>query len=345
MLRKINPSRICWIFRCDHFPSAGHHGGKDLWPAGDQAVSVQPSGGPAADREALHSSRADGTLHVHARPDEQAQLSEEQKKLLCCAEGRRLWLPSFTVKNWQYWLWCLAFQEKIITELLNSCKDQIVSFHEHDSLLDHKVEEELSESERRAAWAEYKAEVIPHRLWSPIRTQRRRKCKRNLVFAFPSHSPWPIRSAWARARTPWTPRRTRSSLYVFLFTNVAAGLCWYKELHLNASLQEMLNRARVTVTDAFLSLNNLRSQSLEEYMSQTVRESVFLFRDHFLFLCPRFYWSRWFWRDLLRYSGNSILTCLRRRWRSKVRSGKPGMRMSRNADGHSVRTFSSTSGK
>lgn len=57
-------------------------------------------------------------------------------------------------------LCCLAPQERIITELLSSCKDQIVSFHEHESLLDHKVEEELSESERRAAWAEYKAEVI-----------------------------------------------------------------------------------------------------------------------------------------------------------------------------------------
>lgn len=34
-----------------------------------------------------------------------------------------------------------------------------MSFHEHESLLDHKVEEELSETERRAAWAEYEAEV------------------------------------------------------------------------------------------------------------------------------------------------------------------------------------------
>lgn len=57
------------------------------------------------------------------------------------------------------------------------------------------------------------------------------------------------------------------------------------------SLQELLNKTRVTVTNAFLSLNNLRSHSLEEYMSQTVRESLFQFRDHVLFscLCPRFY--------------------------------------------------------
>lgn len=31
-------------------------------------------------------------------------------------------------------------------------------YHEHDSLLDHKEEEELSEEERKAAWAEYEAE-------------------------------------------------------------------------------------------------------------------------------------------------------------------------------------------
>lgn len=31
-------------------------------------------------------------------------------------------------------------------------------YHEHDSLLDHKEEEELSEEERKAAWTEYEAE-------------------------------------------------------------------------------------------------------------------------------------------------------------------------------------------
>lgn len=43
--------------------------------------------------------------------------------------------------------------------LLQTCKDHIVSYHEHESLLDHKQEEELSEAERKAAWAEYEAEV------------------------------------------------------------------------------------------------------------------------------------------------------------------------------------------
>uniref|UniRef100_A0A672JKB3 DNA helicase n=1 Tax=Salarias fasciatus TaxID=181472 RepID=A0A672JKB3_SALFA len=47
----------------------------------------------------------------------------------------------------------------LLMELLQTCKDQIVSYHEHESLLDHKQEEELTEAERKAAWAEFEAEV------------------------------------------------------------------------------------------------------------------------------------------------------------------------------------------
>lgn len=50
-------------------------------------------------------------------------------------------------------------QDTVLTQLLQTCKDHIVSFHEHESLLDHKQEEELSEADRKAAWAEYEAEV------------------------------------------------------------------------------------------------------------------------------------------------------------------------------------------
>lgn len=49
-------------------------------------------------------------------------------------------------------------QDPILAELLQNNKDQIVCYHEHDSLLDHKEEEELSEEDRKAAWAEYEAE-------------------------------------------------------------------------------------------------------------------------------------------------------------------------------------------
>uniref|UniRef100_A0A096LTB9 DNA helicase n=1 Tax=Poecilia formosa TaxID=48698 RepID=A0A096LTB9_POEFO len=49
-------------------------------------------------------------------------------------------------------------KDSILAELMDICKDRIVSYHEHESLLDHKHEEELSEAERKAAWAEYEAE-------------------------------------------------------------------------------------------------------------------------------------------------------------------------------------------
>ncbi|KAI1902700.1 hypothetical protein AGOR_G00018710 [Albula goreensis] len=49
-------------------------------------------------------------------------------------------------------------KDPVLAELLHSFKDQIVGYHEHDSLLDHKEEEALSEEERKAAWDEYEAE-------------------------------------------------------------------------------------------------------------------------------------------------------------------------------------------
>ncbi|KAK2881878.1 transcriptional regulator ATRX-like isoform X2 [Channa argus] len=49
-------------------------------------------------------------------------------------------------------------KDTVLARLLETCKKHIVSYHEHESLLDHKQEEELSEAERKAAWAEYEAE-------------------------------------------------------------------------------------------------------------------------------------------------------------------------------------------
>lgn len=57
-------------------------------------------------------------------------------------------------------------QDKVLTQLLQTSKDHIVSFHEHESLLDHKQDEELSEAERKDAWAEYEAEVKSNSLQS-----------------------------------------------------------------------------------------------------------------------------------------------------------------------------------
>ncbi|XP_033949364.1 transcriptional regulator ATRX isoform X2 [Pseudochaenichthys georgianus] len=49
-------------------------------------------------------------------------------------------------------------KDPFLAEMLQNNKDQIMCYHEHDSLLEHKGEEALSEEDRKAAWAEYEAE-------------------------------------------------------------------------------------------------------------------------------------------------------------------------------------------
>jgi len=46
----------------------------------------------------------------------------------------------------------------MLAELLTKLKDWIIQYHEHDSLLENKIEEELPEEERKAAWEEYEQE-------------------------------------------------------------------------------------------------------------------------------------------------------------------------------------------
>lgn len=46
----------------------------------------------------------------------------------------------------------------MLAELLTQQKDWIVSYHEHDSLLERRPEEDLSEEERKAAWEDYERE-------------------------------------------------------------------------------------------------------------------------------------------------------------------------------------------
>jgi len=46
----------------------------------------------------------------------------------------------------------------MLAELLTTLKDWIIQYHEHDSLLENKLEEELTEEERKAAWEEYEQE-------------------------------------------------------------------------------------------------------------------------------------------------------------------------------------------
>ncbi|XP_019132017.2 transcriptional regulator ATRX [Larimichthys crocea] len=102
-------------------------------------------------------------------------------------------------------------KDTVLTQLLQTCKDHIVSFHEHESLLDHKQEEELSEADRKAAWAEYEAESNTATL--------------------------PINSS-------------QETL----------------EMKNNEELLGLLNKSRVNVSMAFLSLQKMSSHPIEEYL-------------------------------------------------------------------------------
>uniref|UniRef100_A0A8C7G8N3 DNA helicase n=1 Tax=Oncorhynchus kisutch TaxID=8019 RepID=A0A8C7G8N3_ONCKI len=73
-------------------------------------------------------------------------------------------------------------KDPFLAELLHSNKEQIVGYHEHDSLLDHKEEEALSEEDRKAAWAEYEAEkkwgvldLTQYSKWGELINQGRQK--------------------------------------------------------------------------------------------------------------------------------------------------------------------------
>jgi transcriptional regulator ATRX len=56
-------------------------------------------------------------------------------------------------------------KDRLLAELLKEHEQWIVTYHEHDSLLENKEEEELNEEERKAAWEDYenekKGKVLP----------------------------------------------------------------------------------------------------------------------------------------------------------------------------------------
>lgn len=105
-------------------------------------------------------------------------------------------------------------KDAVLCELLQTYRDQIVSFHEHESLLDHKEEEELSEAERKAAWAEYEAESKPA----------------------------------AAAPAPVNPIQT-------MLQSMS-----------NEKLLELLNKSRMNVSTAFMTLQKMASHSIEQYI-------------------------------------------------------------------------------
>lgn len=50
------------------------------------------------------------------------------------------------------------FQDPLLAEILQSNRHCVVSFHEHDSLLENQVDQNLTEEEKKAAWEEYENE-------------------------------------------------------------------------------------------------------------------------------------------------------------------------------------------
>lgn len=55
-------------------------------------------------------------------------------------------------------LLCLCSQDALLAEIMSGQRDWFVNLHEHDSLLENLVEQELTEEEKKAAWEEYENE-------------------------------------------------------------------------------------------------------------------------------------------------------------------------------------------
>ncbi|XP_051716757.1 transcriptional regulator ATRX isoform X2 [Ctenopharyngodon idella] len=127
-------------------------------------------------------------------------------------------------------------KDPVLAELLHSYKDQIVGYHEHDSLLDHKEEEALSEEDRKAAWAEYEAE------------------KKGLSMRFnqPSYSQMGVGSA-------------PNSYFPF---NVAALASMS-----NQQLEDLINQGRQKVLEATSALKSVPREPLEDIIAQVWKEN------------------------------------------------------------------------
>ncbi|KAM6923727.1 transcriptional regulator ATRX [Xenentodon cancila] len=125
-------------------------------------------------------------------------------------------------------------KDPILAELLQSNKDQIVCYHEHDSLLDHKEEEALSEEDRKAAWAEYEAE----KKGLSMRTN------------YQSYPP---------------PDMATSSYFTY---NVAALATMT-----NQQLEILINQGRQKVIEATNSLKTFTVESLEDTIANVWKEN------------------------------------------------------------------------
>ncbi|KAJ3587469.1 hypothetical protein NHX12_011066 [Muraenolepis orangiensis] len=124
-------------------------------------------------------------------------------------------------------------KDPILAELLHSYKDHLVCYHEHDSLLDHKEEEALSEEDRKAAWTEYEAE------------------KKGLSM-----------------KTNYPPGYQMDMGNNYFPFNVAALANMS-----NQQLEDLINQGRQKVMEATNSLKSLQRDSLEDIIARVWQEN------------------------------------------------------------------------
>ncbi|XP_063201477.1 transcriptional regulator ATRX isoform X3 [Chroicocephalus ridibundus] len=132
-------------------------------------------------------------------------------------------------------------KDTILAELLQINKEYIVGYHEHDSLLDHKEEEELTEEERKAAWAEYEAE------------------KKGLTMRFNMPTGTNMLPTNFNSQTPYIP------------FNLGALSAMS-----NQQLEDLINQGREKVVEATNSVTAARIQPLEDIISTIWKENVTL---------------------------------------------------------------------
>ncbi|XP_078068033.1 transcriptional regulator ATRX isoform X2 [Mustelus asterias] len=129
-------------------------------------------------------------------------------------------------------------KDHILAEILQNQKDYIVGYHEHDSLLDHKEEEELSEEDRKAAWAEYEAEKKGLSLRTNVPTGINFPAANFSLQA--AHFPFNIATLSAMS---------------------------------NQQLEDLINQGREKVVEASTSIAGARTEALEDLIAQVWKEN------------------------------------------------------------------------
>ncbi|XP_041051360.1 transcriptional regulator ATRX isoform X8 [Carcharodon carcharias] len=129
-------------------------------------------------------------------------------------------------------------KDHILAEILQNQKDYIVGYHEHDSLLDHKEEEELSEEDRKAAWAEYEAEKKGLSLRTNVATG----------INFPAAN--------------FTLQAAHFPFNIATLSTMS-----------NQQLEDLINQGREKVVEASTSIAGARTEALEDLIAQVWKEN------------------------------------------------------------------------